>query len=321
MREIIGYVPVQPDGSARVKVPANVPLAISVLDSAGRRLGERHQNWLQVRPGETLHCNGCHDHDSGIPHGHPEGTTSVYAGAAQTGLPFPNTDPALFANFGETMAQTLTRLDETALTPTADVFYSDVWTDPVAAGRAADASFSYTYADLATPAPAGFACQSTWSSACRTVIHYQTHIHPLWSLDRGAATCTNCHTTDNGGGLMVPDAQLDLSDGVSDQQADHFKAYRELLFPDNAQEVSGGILQDILVPGPLDANGEPTQVPVPVSPAMSPAGALASSGFISVFTGGGSHSGWLSPAELRLVYEWLDIGAQYWNDPFEVPPP
>jgi len=27
MREIVGYVPVQPDGSVRVKIQANVPLA------------------------------------------------------------------------------------------------------------------------------------------------------------------------------------------------------------------------------------------------------------------------------------------------------
>jgi len=38
MREIVGYVPVQPDGSVRVKVPANVSLAISVLDREGRRI-------------------------------------------------------------------------------------------------------------------------------------------------------------------------------------------------------------------------------------------------------------------------------------------
>lgn len=321
MREIIGYVPVQPDGSVRVKVPADVPLAISVLDSAGRRLGGRHQNWLQVRAGETLNCTGCHDHDSGIPHGHPEGPPSVYAGAALTGLPFPNTDPALFADFGETMAETLTRLDERALSPTVDVFYNDIWTDPVAAGRPADAGFSYQYADLATPAPASPACQSAWNSTCRSVIHYEMHIHPLWSVDRGADTCTNCHTTDNGGGLMVPDAQLDLSDGISDQQAAHFKAYRELLFPDFAEEISGGILQDILVPGPLDPDGQPTQMRVPVAPAMSPAGALASTAFVNVFSPGGSHFGRLDPAELRLIYEWLDIGAQYWNDPFAVPPP
>jgi hypothetical protein len=41
--------------------------------------------------------------------------------------------------------------------------------------------------------------------------------------------------------------------------------------------------------------------------------------FFSKFAAGGSHAGWLSPAELRLVSEWLDIGAQYFNDPFAVP--
>lgn len=321
MREIIGYVPVQPDGSVRVKVPADVPLAISVLDQDGRRLGSRHQNWLQVRAGETLNCTGCHDHTSGIPHGHPESPVSVYAGALVTGPPFPNTDPALFANFGETMAETLTRLDDTKLDPTMDIFFDDVWTDPVAAGRAADASFSYEYASLLTPAPANLACQTGWGNTCRTVIHYEQHIHPLWSVDRGANTCTGCHTTDNGGGLMAPDAQLDLTDGASDQQADHFKSYRELLFGDNAQEIAGGILQDIMVPGPVDpVTGLPTQQPVPVAPAMSAAGAIASTGFATVFAPGGTHDGRLDPAELRLVHEWLDIGAQYWNDPFTVPP-
>jgi hypothetical protein len=120
---------------------------------------------------------------------------------------------------------------------------------------------------------------------------------------------------------MVPEAQLDLTDGPSDQQVDHFKSYRELLFGDNAQEVAGGILQDIMVDGPIDPNtGLPTQVPVPVGPSMSTAGAIASTGFAAVFAPGGTHDGRLDPAELRLVYEWLDIGAQYWNDPFAVPP-
>jgi hypothetical protein len=30
-----------------------------------------------------------------------------------------------------------------------------------------------------------------------------------------------------------------------------------------------------------------------------------------------NHAGWLSPAELRLVSEWLDIGAQFFNNPFD----
>ena len=42
-------------------------------------------------------------------------------------------------------------------------------------------------------------------------------------------------------------------------------------------------------------------------------------GFFAEFDAGGTHNGWLSPAELRLVAEWIDIGAQYYNDPFAIP--
>jgi len=42
-------------------------------------------------------------------------------------------------------------------------------------------------------------------------------------------------------------------------------------------------------------------------------------GFFSVFAQGGSHNGWLTPAELRLISEWIDIGGQYYNDPFVAP--
>ena len=52
MRDILGYAPIEPDGSVKVKVPANVAFDISVLDANGRRLagaiGSRHTNWLQV---------------------------------------------------------------------------------------------------------------------------------------------------------------------------------------------------------------------------------------------------------------------------------
>jgi hypothetical protein len=34
---------------------------------------------------------------------------------------------------------------------------------------------------------------------------------------------------------------------------------------------------------------------------------------------GGTHAGRLNPAELKLVSEWTDIGAQYFNDPFAAP--
>jgi hypothetical protein len=83
--------------------------------------------------------------------------------------------------------------------------------------------------------------------------------------------------------------------------------------------VVGGVLQDRLVQTGIDAQGQPVFSTVPVRPSMSAGGARASVAFFSKFAAGGSHAGWLSPAELRLVSEWLDIGAQYFNDPFAVP--
>jgi hypothetical protein len=50
------------------------------------------------------------------------------------------------------------------------------------------------------------------------------------------------------------------------------------------------------------------------------AGALASGTFFNRFAAGSSppQEGSL-PAELRLLSEWVDIGAQYYNDPFLAP--
>ena len=145
MKEIVGYAPIEPDGSVRVKVPANVPLAISVLDSNGRRITARHQAWLQLRPGEELRCNGCHDAQSGLSHGRGDSFDSIYPGAQNATQPFPNTVSSLFAEFGETMAEVRTRLDASvicppsnspvcdgydALLPSMDLIYNDIWTDP-----------------------------------------------------------------------------------------------------------------------------------------------------------------------------------------------
>ncbi len=342
MREILAYAPIEPDGSVMVKVPAGVPFAVSVTDRDGRRISPRHLNWLQLRAGETRTCDGCHvpaAAQAAVPalsHGRSELFASVNPGAPTTGQPFPNTDPALFADQGESMAETRARIscqtDCAAIVPSVNVVFQDVWTDPVAAGRAPDVAISYLYSDLQTPAPARPDCQQSWSSLCRIVIHYPDHIQPLWDLERLVLdtdgitvledhSCLACHSPRDAADLpRVPAGQLDLSGDPSPEQADHFVSYRDLLFGDNEQELVMGALQDILVPGPPDpVTGLPTQVPVAVPAAMSPAGALASSRFFSRFETGGSHAGYLSPAELRLVAEWLDIGAQYYNDPFAAP--
>jgi hypothetical protein len=297
MREILGYLAVEPDGSVRAKLPANVPIAISVLDADGRRIGPRHNNWLQLRPGEELRCNGCHDPDSGLSHGRSDLFDAVNGGAATTGQPFPNTNPAFFADAGETMAQTRARIscqtDCASLTPSLDVVFEDVWTDPVAANRAPDPSFAYRYADLQTPAPTSAPCMTAWGAGCRATIHYEQHIHPLWSKPRitfaadgvtvlADHTCTICHTAA---------APLDLTDGASAAEPDHFRAYRELLATDDGQ----------------------------AEPVMVAGSAAASVNFFSVFAPGGTHYARLTAAELKLISEWLDLGAQYFNDPFTAP--
>jgi len=165
-----------------------LPFAITIVDANGRRIGPRHENWLQVRPGQELKCNGCHDPESGLSHGRSNLFKSAYAGAPVTGLPFPNTNPAYFANAGETMAQVRARIscqtDCASLVPSNNLVYKDVWTDPAAAGRPADAAFDYNFADLGTPAPTSSDCIVGWRSGCRVTIHYERHIHPLWSKPR-----------------------------------------------------------------------------------------------------------------------------------------
>ena len=60
-------------------------------------------------------------------------------------------------------------------------------------------------------------------------------------------------------------------------------------------------------------------VNVNVPPTMSVNGARASGNFFNRFRAGGSHQDFMSPAELRLLAEWLDVGGQYYNNPFDAP--
>jgi hypothetical protein len=341
MREIVAYAPIEPDGSVRVKVPANVALAVSVLDASGRRITARHQNWLQVVPGQELRCNGCHAPTSNLSHGRSDSFDAVYAGAGATGVPFPSTVGTFSPDAGETMAETRTRVscqtDCAALEPSIDIVYTDEWTNPAAAPPGAP--LSYLYADLTTTPPVGGNCIADWTPACRVIINYETHIHPLWNEPRPVIdpndgvtvladnTCaqSGCHAPVSAlNAAMVPAGQLDLTDGLSADEADHFNSYRELLFADNRQILNNGALQDEQVQIGVDAMGNPIFAPVSVAPSMSAAGARVSR-FFSCFDAGGtgcparSHVGYLSPAELKLIAEWLDIGAQYYNNPFDVP--
>jgi hypothetical protein len=71
-------------------------------------------------------------------------------------------------------------------------------------------------------------------------------------------------------------------------------------------------------------------VPVSLAPPMTAGSAIDSMKFLGIFDpnyqdpNAGQpnevdHRGFLTAAELRLISEWLDIGAQYYNDPFVAP--
>lgn len=349
MRELVGITPVQPDGSVRVKVPANVPLALSLLNADGQAVSPQHQQWITLAAGETLSCNGCHTANNTRPHGRQSGEwPTINPGPANAAASFPNANPLLPPNAGETMAQTMARLlGEQTLSAALD--FTDMWTDP--ALREPDPAELNQFTDLATPAPVGLDCFTSWQAACRLRIDYPSHIQPLWQLDRRQFdpltnelirdnSCVSCHSrTDAAGNAIVPAGQLELTDQASDLQAGQMASYRELLSNDNEQELVGGVLVDRLVPAvdangnPVflrDANGElildengnpiPVMVAVTVPASMRAGGALASQRFFQKFSAGGSHQGYLSAPELRLLSHWLDMGGQYYNSPFAVEP-
>lgn len=372
MREILGYAPVQPDGSVHLQVPAEVPFVIDVLDANGRRISVQHTSWMQLMPGETKSCNGCHTAGNlqTPSHGRSGLTVTVNKGAPATGEPFPGTYSALFANAGETMAQTLERIScetgsalATLSAPytqpcshilATDVVYAPIWTNTVTTPQAdvltmvaGTKIFGYPYGGTtgipSTP-PVNGSC-APWSAQCRITIHYanpasnptQLFIQNLWNdssrvatvnnVPNTPATCTLCHNPLSAQNkVQVPAGQLDLtgvaSSGASgDNDVTHVQSYEDVLFSHDELTLNMGVLQDLMVtdPGP-----PPTQVPVMLAAPMAAGASAASTAFLRMFDGSFKdplldHTGFLTIGEMRLISEWLDIGGQYYNDPFVAP--
>jgi hypothetical protein len=199
---------------------------------------------------------------------------------------------------------------------------------------------------ITTPAPTSAGCQLNWSSTCRIVINYETQIHPLWLKTRQVTdandpsivladyTCTNCHAPANPQGMaQVPAGDLDLTDGDRDPTTDHKNAYTELVTGGNRQTLdptTGAVVfVTINVPAGADVNGDgvvdasdtvPQQVPEPSR--IAPTSARGSTRFLSRFATFAppqtiDHRPFLTPGELRLISEWIDIGAQYYNNQFD----
>ncbi len=66
LARIVGTVPVEPDGSAYMELPALRSLFFVALDDEGKSV-KRMQSFVTLQPGETMGCAGCHEQRSHTP--------------------------------------------------------------------------------------------------------------------------------------------------------------------------------------------------------------------------------------------------------------
>ena len=63
---VLGTVPVEGDGSASFRVPANTPISVQPLDENGAAL-QLMRSWFTAMPGENVSCVGCHEPQNATP--------------------------------------------------------------------------------------------------------------------------------------------------------------------------------------------------------------------------------------------------------------
>ena len=305
-QQILGYAPIEPDGSFKLQVPADVPLALSVIDAKGRGI-QTHLNWIQVRPGERRTCDGCHS---------PRRGAALNTGSIVNSLPAA-LKPAMASahQSGETLASLRTRLDPSALNLLADLISTDVWADTGRPRVTARPSVAVRYTgnanaadDLQTAVPVN------------GIINYPDQIQPLWTRDRGANTCTACH---------ADPVKLDLRATVAG--TGRLTSYEELLVGDPVIDAATGQpvtrLEDgvpVIVRGPAlvetmtgNAGGlaRKSRLAEIMFGERLMAGAEALTAHPNPPAGVPNHATMLNAAEKRVMTEWMDLGGQYYNDP------
>jgi hypothetical protein len=142
----------------------------------------------------------------------------------------------------------------------------------------------------------------------------------------GDETCVSCHTTANG--TRLPYGQLDLTTDPAQNPNDFLRSFQQMFNTRQGQFFDAGNMSLEIFEVP-DGNGGTIPDPAAqIAPIMTANGAR-SSYFIEkmtgdllpestrVLSGTVDHSAMLTGAELKLISEWLDIGAQNFNDPFD----
>ena len=351
MRQIVGYKQIEPDGSVRLNVPSDVPLQFSVVDRNGRRVGRLHNEWISVRPGEELTCHGCHDHNSGAAHGRQSATSpQINADAPALNQ---NGTPTLTMAYRRTELQGLEPSVDivysdfwtVSRTPDNSFSYSyNTLNTQAPLNRGACVNNWDENCRIIINYPGHI--QPIWE-------------FPRVDSGMVTRQCTSCHTTYDAVNMVikVPDGkyQLDLTRNSPDangnpidtQDPDYFKSYIELLGPDNQLMVQGmTLIDEMFDTGQVDGMGNPILAPRSVFfgtglvEIINSGQANQSTPFFEVFTqqyfttfngvagrlphwdpgaNMGAGGAWLTTGELKLISEWIDIGAQYYNNPFVAP--
>jgi hypothetical protein len=65
-KQVLGTVPVEPDGSAYFRAPAGIPLTFQALDGDGQAV-QVMRSLTYLQPGETASCVGCHEPRTAAP--------------------------------------------------------------------------------------------------------------------------------------------------------------------------------------------------------------------------------------------------------------
>jgi Hydrazine synthase alpha subunit middle domain len=292
-QQILGYAPIEPDGSFKLEVPPDTPLALSVIDAKGRAL-QTHLNWIQVRPGERRTCDGCHS---------PRRGASINDAGATNALPAALL-PAMAAahESGQTMASTRAKLDANALRLMNDMVFTDVWADTSKA--TARAPIDISYAALTTPAPSN------------GILNYPDHIQPIWEAARAGGACVGCHASGH--------ARLDLSATISG--TGRMTSYQELLLGDprigadgqpvtrlrdGVREIVRGAALVETMPSGADGMTRSSRLGEILFGEQLKASAESRTAFPTPAV---DHAGLLNASEKRLVSEWMDLGGQYFNN-------
>jgi hypothetical protein len=321
MQQIVGYGVIEPDGSIRAKIPADTPINITALDKDGRAFTP-HTNWIQAREGERRFCKGCHSSRLS--------TTNANGGNFLNDPASVGIHPGGTAT--TTMAQTRGAADPTYAELKHDPIFTDFWTTEYnnrdGTITPPQTGISLMYAGLTTPAPTikgPASCATTWTAKdCSIAINFPDHVQPILT-----AKCASCHSG------ATPAADIDLSDTIAGATG-RVTGYDELLVGDPLLDTNG--LPIITINDDGEVMIERESAPVEAASARSSrlierifeqplkADVSATSKRAFCRAGGAScingatfvdHSAMLNASEKRVISEWADLGAQYYNDPFD----